>query len=159
MRPTRRPSKRCSERQTAVGDVGPRAPRRRDHTYLTYVHYSGAQVACTAGQLCVKVQTSQWSRLVGVPVALIGLVGYLAIVASLVAPDREESRLATLVLTTGGFAFSAYLTYRELFSIPAICEWCVSSAVIMTLLLAAAATRYVSAPATGGARVLARPPE
>jgi uncharacterized membrane protein len=118
-------------------------------TYLTYVHYSGAQVACTAGQSCVKVQTSQWSRLVGVPVALIGLVGYLAIVASLVAPDREESRLATLVLTLGGFAFSAYLTYRELFSIHAICEWCVSSAVIMTLLLAAAATRYVSTPTTG----------
>jgi uncharacterized membrane protein len=126
-------------------------------TYLTYVHYSGAQVACTAGQSCVKVQTSQWSRLVGVPVALIGLVGYLAIVASLVAPEREESRLATLVLTLGGFAFSAYLTYRELFSIHAICEWCVSSAVIMTLLLAAAATRYVSAPTTGGAGVRRSP--
>ena len=121
--------------------------------YLTYVHYSGAQVACTAGQSCVQVQTSQWSRLAGVPVALIGLVGYLAIVASLVAPDREESRLATLVLTLSGFGFSAYLTYRELFSIHAICEWCVSSAAIMTLLLAAAAARYVSAPTAGGAVV------
>jgi uncharacterized membrane protein len=121
--------------------------------YLTYVHYSGAQVACTAGQSCVKVQTSQWSRLAGVPVALLGVAGYLAIVASLVAPDREDGRLATLVLTLSGFGFSAYLTYREVFSIHAICEWCVFSAVIMTLLLAGAATRYVSAPMAGDAAV------
>ena len=125
--------------------------------YLTYVHYSGAQVACTAGQSCVKVQTSQWSRLAGVPVALIGLVGYLAVLASLFAPDREESRLATLVLTLTGFGFSAYLTYRELFSIHAICEWCVSSAVIMTVLLLAAAARYISAPTAGGAAVRRSP--
>ena len=125
--------------------------------YLTYVHYSGAQVACTAGQSCVKVQTSQWSELAGVPVALIGLVGYLSILASLLAPDREESRLATLGLTMIGFGFSAYLTYRELFSIHAICEWCVSSAVIMTILLIVAAARYISAPAASGAAVRRSP--
>lgn len=111
--------------------------------YLTYVHYSGIRPACTAGQSCVKVQTSQWSKLDGVPVALIGLLGYVAIVASLLAPDREETRLLTLGLTLLGFGFSAYLTYRELFSIHAVCEWCVSSAVIMTLLLAAAIVRYL----------------
>jgi uncharacterized membrane protein len=125
--------------------------------YLTYVHYSGTQVACTAGQSCVRVQTSQWSRLAGVPVALIGLVGYLAILASLLVPDREESRLLTLGLALTGFGFSAYLTYRELFSIHAICEWCVSSAVIMTVLLAAAATRYIAAPAADGAAVRRSP--
>ena len=114
--------------------------------YLTYVHYSGAQVACTAGQSCVKVQTSQWSRLAGVPVALIGLVGYLAIVASLVAPDREESRLATLVLTLSGFGFSAYLTYRELFSIHAICEWCAGSAVILTVMAPLSVWRFLRVP-------------
>ena len=75
--------------------------------YLTYVHYSGAKPACTAGEACLKVQTSQWSKLAGVPVALIGLIGYIAILASLLAPDREESRLATLGLTVVGFGFSA----------------------------------------------------
>ena len=125
--------------------------------YLTYVHYSGAQVACTAGQSCIKVQTSQWSRLAGVPVALIGLVGYLAILATLLVPDREETRLATLGLALTGFGFSAYLTYRELFSIHTICEWCVSSAVIMTLLLAAASARYIAAPAAGGAALRRSP--
>jgi uncharacterized membrane protein len=111
--------------------------------YLTYVHYSGTKPACTAGEACLKVQTSQWSKLAGVPVALIGLIGYIGIVASLLAPDREESRLVTLGLTLIGFLFSGYLTYRELFSIHAICEWCASSAVILTILLICSVIRYV----------------
>jgi len=111
--------------------------------YLTYVHYSGTPPACTAGESCLKVQTSRWSELAGVPVALIGLIGYVGILAGLLAPDRDETRVATLGMTLIGFLFSAYLTYRELFSIHAICEWCASSAVIMTLLLALSVTRYL----------------
>jgi uncharacterized membrane protein len=133
--------------------------------YLTVIHYAGIKPACTAGESCIKVQTSQWSKLAGIPVALIGLIGYIAILGSLLAPDREETRLATLGLTLTGFGFSAYLTYRELFSIHAICEWCASSAVIMTLLLAAAVTRYLvgadvdaSAPAPAPARSAATRP-
>ncbi len=117
--------------------------------YLTYVHYAGIKPACTAGQSCVKVQTSEWSKLAGVPVALIGLLGYIAILASLLAPDREETRLATLGLTLIGFLFSGYLTYRELFSIHAVCEWCASSAVIMTVLMVGSVTRYLRGPEAG----------
>jgi uncharacterized membrane protein len=113
-------------------------------TYLTIIHYAGIKPACTAGQSCIKVQSSAWSKLDGVPVALLGLIGYIGITASLLAPDREETRLATLGLTLVGFAFSGYLTYRELFSIHAICEWCASSAVILTLLFISAAFRYVT---------------
>jgi uncharacterized membrane protein len=113
-------------------------------TYLTIIHYAGISPACTAGQSCVKVQTSVWSKLDGVPVALLGLIGYIGITLSLLVPDREESRLATLGLTLVGFAFSCYLTYRELFSIHAICEWCASSAVILTILFICAAYRYVT---------------
>ena len=113
-------------------------------TYLTIIHYAGLNPACTAGQSCIKVQTSVWSKLDGVPVALLGLIGYIGITASLLAPDREETRLATLGLTLVGFAFSGYLTYRELFSIHAICEWCASSAVILTILFICAAYRYVT---------------
>jgi uncharacterized membrane protein len=116
-------------------------------SYLTYVHYAGIKPACTAGTSCLKVQMSEWSKLAGVPVALLGLIGYVAILASLLLPDREEARLATLAVTLIGFGFSGYLTYRELFSIHAICEWCVSSAVILTLLFIASAIRYVIADA------------
>jgi uncharacterized membrane protein len=122
-------------------------------TYLTYIHYAGIKPACTAGASCVKVQTSQWSKLDGVPVALIGLIGYVVILSSLLVRDREETRLTTLGLTLIGFGFSAYLTYRELFSIHAVCEWCASSAVIMTILLLCAIARYVRTPSPTPATV------
>jgi uncharacterized membrane protein len=121
--------------------------------YLTYVHYAGIKPACTAGESCLKVQTSQWSMLDGISVALIGLIGYVFILASLLAPDREESRLATLGLTLIGVGFSGYLTYRELFSIHAICEECATSAVILTLLFLAAAARYLIGPSQPSASV------
>src|ERR1700756_5409145 len=80
--------------------------------YLTYVHYAGIDPVCTAGGSCEKVQTSVYSELVGVPVALIGLLGYLTILGLLAGPETEATRFATMALTLVGFAFSAYLTYR-----------------------------------------------
>jgi uncharacterized membrane protein len=112
-------------------------------SYLTYVHYAGIKPACTAGESCTKVQTSVYSHLAGVPVALMGLIGYITILGLLLAPEGETTRLATAAVTMLGFGFSAYLTYRELFSIHAICEWCVSSAVILTLLLCLSVWRFL----------------
>jgi uncharacterized membrane protein len=123
-------------------------------TYLTVVHYVGFQLlACAGGHggrsSCETVQSSQWSKLAGIPVALLGLVGYVGILGSLLVRDREESRMATLGLTLIGFGFSAYLTYREGHSIHAWCEWCLSSAAIMTVLFALAIARFLTAPAGG----------
>ncbi|HEX5309102.1 MAG TPA: vitamin K epoxide reductase family protein [Solirubrobacteraceae bacterium] len=117
-------------------------------TYVTYVHYAGIKPACTAGESCTKVQTSVYSELAGVPVALMGLIGYVAILATLLAPESENTRFATLVLTLGGFGFSAYLTYRELFSIHAICEWCVTSAIVMTVLMLLSIWRFLAGSPT-----------
>ena len=130
-------------------------------TYLTVVHYVGFQLlACSSAHgghsSCQTVQSSQWSELAGIPVALLGLIGYIGILGSLLAPDREESRLATLGLTLIGFAFSGYLTYRELYSIHAICEWCVSSAVILTILFVCSVVRYLLGDPIPGASA---PPE
>ena len=112
-------------------------------SYLTYVHYAGIKPACTAGGSCAKVQASIYSELAGVPVALIGLIGYVLILGSLLAPENETTRFSTVAFTVVGFGFSAYLTYRELVSIHAICEWCVSSAVIMTILMCLAVWRFL----------------
>lgn len=112
-------------------------------SYLTYVHYSGAEVPCPRGGGCETVQHSAYSKLADIPVALIGLLGYIAILASLLARETETTRLATVTFTVIGFGFSAYLTSRELFSIHAICWWCVSSAVIMTLLLGLSIWRFL----------------
>jgi uncharacterized membrane protein len=120
-------------------------------SYLTYVHYSGIQPICSAGGSCLEVQTSVYSKLAGVPVALMGLIGYVAILGSLLIPENEESRFATMAITIVGFGFSAYLTYRELFSIHAVCEWCASSAVMMTILACLAVWRFLrgDAPSPG----------
>ena len=112
-------------------------------SYLTYIHYAGIKPVCTAGGSCLKVQSSIYSSLAGVPVALIGLLGYIAILGSLLVPENETSRLATMAFTLVGFGFSAYLTYRELFSIHAICEWCASSAVIMTVMMCLSVWRFL----------------
>jgi uncharacterized membrane protein len=113
--------------------------------YLTYVHYEDIESVCGLGGDCEKVQTSEWSDLVGVPVALLGLVGYAAILATLFV-EREEALIAGALIALVGFGFSAYLTYRELFSIDAICPWCVASAVIMTLLATVTTARLLRAP-------------
>jgi uncharacterized membrane protein len=113
-------------------------------TYLTYIHYAGIKPLCGRnGGGCEIVQTSEYSKLAGVPVALIGLIGYIAILGSLLAPETETSRFATVAFTVVGFGFSAYLTYRELFSIHHICEWCVSSAVIVTVVMCLAIWRFL----------------
>jgi len=123
--------------------------------YLTYIHYAGIKPLCGKnGGSCEIVQTSEYSKLAGVPVALIGLIGYVAILASLLVPENETSRLATVAFTAVGFGFSAYLTYREQFSIHRICEWCVSSAVLVTVLMCLAIWRFLrgDAPRLGVSR-------
>jgi uncharacterized membrane protein len=110
--------------------------------YLTYVHYRGISSVCFAHGACETVQSSRYAKLVGVPVATIGLVGYTIVLATLVARG-ELARLAGLMAVLVGWGFSAYLTYRELFTIDAICPWCVTSAAIMTLLLVLAVLRFL----------------
>src|SRR5438445_13092988 len=78
-------------------------------TYLTYIHYAGIKPLCGRnGGGCEIVQTSEYSKLAGVPVALIGLIGYVAILAALLAPENESSRFAAVGLTVAGFGLTAY---------------------------------------------------
>jgi uncharacterized membrane protein len=102
--------------------------------YLTWVHYAGLQPFCVGGGGgCEKVQTSRWAELAGIPVAVLGLAGYLAILATLALPE-DLGRVAAAFVSLIGLGFSAWLTYVELEKIHAICQWCVASAVVMTLL-------------------------
>jgi uncharacterized membrane protein len=103
-------------------------------TYLTVVHYTGAAPVCAINHGCETVQKSKYAEVVGIPVALLGLIGYVSFLATFVLRG-ETARMSRVGITTIGFLFSMYLTYLELFTIHAICQWCVSSAVIMTILL------------------------
>lgn len=117
-------------------------------SYLVYVHYSGTKPICTANTACLTVQRSQWSKIAGIPVALIGLIGYIGIFIALLAPDNELDRTAILGMTFIGVGFSGYLTYRELFSIHLVCEECATSAVFMTFLFICSLWRFLRAPLT-----------
>jgi uncharacterized membrane protein len=119
--------------------------------YLTWVHYADLEPICAGGSGgCEKVQNSDEAELAGVPVALLGLIGYGAILASLAMPG-DAGRFTGALLALAGFGFSAYLTYVELFEIDAVCQWCVASAVIMTALAALTSLRVLAAPPAGSA--------
>jgi uncharacterized membrane protein len=124
--------------------------------YLTYVHYAGLRPLCLAGGGCETVQSSRWAELSGIPVAVLGLGGYLGILAALLAPG-ELARSAAALLALTGAGFSAYLTYRELFTIHAICQWCVASAVVMTALAAVTAARLLRPDGAVSARTTPDP--
>jgi len=101
--------------------------------YLTYIHYAGIKPICAASGGCEKVQSSNYSTLAGIPVAVLGLGSYVVIVATALI-RADLAKVIGCLTALVGFGFSAYLTYRELFTIHAICQWCVASAVLMTVL-------------------------
>ena len=112
------------------------------YLYLFKIGLIGTLACGTGG--CETVQTSPWSRFLGVEVALYGVIGYLALfVLSLVGVQaggerRHWSDELVFLGSAAGFAFSAYLTSLELFVIHAICRWCVGSAVMTVALFALA---------------------
>jgi uncharacterized membrane protein len=104
------------------------------YLYLYKIGKIGS-LACGAGG-CETVQLSSWSRFAGVEVSLIGVLGYVGLLAlSLASLQVGESRqwpVRALAIAAGvGVAFTLYLTYLELFVIHAICRWCVASGVIV----------------------------
>jgi uncharacterized membrane protein len=109
--------------------------------YLTWVHYAGIKPVCTGISDCERVQTSDYADLVGIPVAVLGIAGYGAILASLRTRVEVTAMLSYLAL-----AFSAYLTWAEVFKIEAICQWCVGSAVITLVIAVLATVRALGAP-------------
>jgi uncharacterized membrane protein len=116
--------------------------------YLTAVHYAGAAPACAIAHGCEIVQRSSYAALAGVPVAVLGLAGYAAILASL-AFDGERARTAAAFLSLAGLGFSGWLTYVEVGVLDAICAWCVGSALCMGALAALSVARLLGAPAPG----------
>ena len=103
--------------------------------YLTWTHYAGLTPVCTgSGEGCETVQSSRYASLLGIPVALLGLIAYGGLVFSAVLWRRIGIYLGLLISLVGTL-FSAYLTYLEIFVIGALCQWCLASAAIMPLAL------------------------
>lgn len=99
--------------------------------YLVWVHYSGSLALCIGVGGCEAVQTSRYSMIGDVPVAAIGLAGFLVILAvalARIARPRSELDIALFALSLAATLYVAYLTYVEIFVLGAICPWCVSIA-------------------------------
>lgn len=112
--------------------------------YLTYVHYADVQPFCTGISNCERVQTSDYAEVTGLPVALVGVLGYVGILLASLRSARLF-RAAAVYLAYVGFSFSAYLTWAELAEIDAICQWCIASALVMTALAGLATWRILRA--------------
>jgi uncharacterized membrane protein len=112
-------------------------------TYIAIADSGGGAPVCLAGGSgCQTVADSSYSHLLGINVAVFGIVGYVLLLASAFFAN-DAVRLGGFVVALTGFGFSVYLTYIELFKIEAVCQWCVASAVLMTILFLLNATRLI----------------
>ena len=116
--------------------------------YLTLykLGYIG-QLSCSIGS-CETVQLSKWAKFLGLPVAAWGVAYYVAVLATAIAGTlssfTDSRRLSAVLLGEAviGFVFTIYLTSLEAFVIHAYCIYCLSSALIVTLIVIASAADY-----------------
>ena len=125
-----------------------------DAIYLSYIKLAHVEAICRGVGDCEAVNSSVYSQIGGIPIALFGLAAYLAILALLIAEPRlaalrDYVPLAVFGLALTGTLYSAYLTYVELFVIHAICPYCVISAILITGLVILAVVRLVRGPLDG----------
>jgi uncharacterized membrane protein/thiol-disulfide isomerase/thioredoxin len=110
--------------------------------YLTYVETQAVEAICGPIGDCNSVQSSSYAKVFGIlPVGILGLLGYVAILIAWVIQKVRHDRwasyaiIAMLGMALFGTLYSIYLTYIEIWVIRAVCMWCVSSAVLITLLM------------------------
>ena len=103
--------------------------------YLTYVHYQPDALICTSHGGCETVQKSSYAELAGIPVALLGLLAWSAVVV-LVAWDSELARTLVAAVALGAAGFAIYLVTLQAFVIDAWCIWCMVNDLVLVPLLA-----------------------
>jgi uncharacterized membrane protein len=112
--------------------------------YLTYVHYSHTAPICVSGG-CETVQKSKYAELAGVPVALLGLIAYIAIIVT-TAVRGTVAAFAGVLISFSGVAFSAYLLWAQLGPIGAICQWCLGNDVVISIVAILCVVRMLTEP-------------
>lgn len=109
--------------------------------YLSYVEVTQVEAICGPVGECNIVQSSSYARVLGIPVAVLGVLSYVAVILFWIGQRILEPRLSALslsglvTLTIFSTLFSIYLTVLELFIIKAVCAWCLSSAVLTALMM------------------------
>jgi uncharacterized membrane protein len=119
--------------------------------YMTIYKITGDTRMCGGSGGCNVVNQSRYSEIYGIPVALVGVGGYLAILAVLLLEKRNPFLRdnATMILfgvTFMGFLFTLYLVYVEIALLKALCPFCVTSQITMTLIFILSVVRLVRQP-------------
>jgi len=112
--------------------------------YLTYVHYSHTVPICVNGG-CETVQKSKYAELDGVPVALLGLIAYVALIATTFVRGIVPV-FASVLIAFVGVAFSGYLLWAQLGPIGAICQWCIGNDVVIAVVAVLCVVRMLTEP-------------
>ena len=120
--------------------------------YLVWVRETGATLVCATGG-CGTVQSSQYAEVAGMPVALLGLVGYVVLLVSALVAG-ETARVVQAAIALGAVLFSTYLLYVQVALIGEVCDWCLVSDAIVTLIamLALLRLRVAQAPPASSIR-------
>ena len=104
--------------------------------YLTWVHYHPEALVCTRGGGCETVQRSHYAVLLGIPIAIYGLVAWTSVLA-LILVDTPLARVLVCAVALVAAAFAVYLVVLQVAVIEAICVWCMVNDVGLIPLLAA----------------------
>ncbi len=109
--------------------------------YLSIAELTDTTTVCIESSAfnCDVVQNSVYSKIMGIPIAVLGFGTYLALGALVGSEQRvgllqEYGTALVFAITLFGFLYSAWLTYIEFFQLKALCPWCLISAANMTLL-------------------------
>ena len=109
--------------------------------YLVYSRYTGTRLVCSTGG-CETVQHSKYAKAAGIPVAILGLIAYVAVFLTALSARIEAAAIGAAIVL-GGLAFAIYLIVIQVAVIDAICQWCITSDAILAVLAVLCVVRLV----------------
>jgi len=116
--------------------------------YMTIYKVTSNDNMCIGSKDCAVVNASRYSEVKGIPVAVLGVAGYSAILALLLLERKpgflqQNGSMIFFGLSLTGFLFTAYLIFVEIALIKAYCPFCITSQVAMTILFILSVIRLI----------------
>ena len=122
--------------------------------YLVYARYTGTRLACTTGG-CETVQHSKYAKAAGIPVAILGLVAYVAVFLTALSARIEAAAIGAAIVLAG-LAFGVYLIVIQVAVLEALCQWCLTSDGLLFLLTIVCCWRFARVVRNPGPQLAAR---
>ena len=119
--------------------------------YMTIYKITSNDSMCIGSKDCSVVNQSRYSEISGIPVAVIGVLGYAVILAVLLLERnpgffKQNGTMLLFGLSLTGFLFTLYLIFLETALIKAYCPFCITSQAAMTIIFILSVIRVVRQP-------------